>query len=69
MGPSTPTVVQAPAPVSTENNAETQAAIKESQQQQRLAAQKALGRSKTILSGSDVNPVTGESVGSLLGGQ
>lgn len=65
--PKMPTVVQAPAPASTENPL-TQQAIQEQQDLQRRAQQNALGRSKTMLSGSDVNPVTGESVGSLLGG-
>lgn len=65
--PKMPTVVQAPTPASTENPL-TQQAIQEQQDLQRRAQQNALGRSKTMLSGSDVNPVTGESVGSLLGG-
>lgn len=65
--PKMPTVVQAPTPASTENPV-TQQAIQEQQDLQRRAQQNALGRSKTMLSGSDVNPVTGESVGSLLGG-
>lgn len=65
--PSVPQVVQVPTPVSTDNP-ETQAAIQEQQDKQRKAAQRAVGRSKTMLSDMDVNPVTGESVGSLLGG-
>lgn len=67
--PKMPTVIQAPTPASTENPY-TQQAIQEQQALQRRAAQNALGRSQTMLSGSDVNPVTGEAAGagSLLGG-
>ena len=66
--PKAPTVVVQPTPPSTENE-ETQEVISQQNLKARQAAQKAMGRSKTMLSGSDVNPVTGESAGaSLLGG-
>lgn len=66
--PKAPTVVVQPTPVSTENE-ETQEEIAKEQLKARQLAAKAMGRSKTMLSGSDVNPVTGESAGaSLLGG-
>lgn len=66
--PKAPTVVVQPTPPSAENT-ETQQEIDAQQLKARQAAQKAMGRSKTMLSGSDVNPVTGESAGaSLLGG-
>lgn len=66
--PKAPTVVVQPTPASTENE-ETQEEIAKEQLKARQLAAKAMGRSKTMLSGSDVNPVTGESAGaSLLGG-
>lgn len=66
--PKAPTVVVQPTSPSTENE-ETQEVISQQNLKARQAAQKAMGRSKTMLSGSDVNPVTGESAGaSLLGG-
>lgn len=63
--PKAPTVVVQP----TVDATETQEAIEEQQLASRKAAQKAMGRNKTMLSNTDVNPVTGESTGaSFLGG-
>lgn len=63
--PKAPTIVMQPAPV---NTATAAAEIADTQEKARKAAQKALGRSKTMLSTSDVNTVTGEATQSLLGG-
>lgn len=66
MTPEAPTIIQQPAPVTTETAAKD---IAEEQRKNRAAAAKAMGRSKTMLTASDINAVTGEQVGSsLLGG-
>lgn len=61
--PKAPKVTIAPAPPTAEEE------ISQENLKARLAAQKAMGRSKTMLSNSDVDPVTGLSGGaSFLGG-